>query len=613
MDIPIETQIDDILVRSMRLEKKNPYIINMPMQNVLTASRLVINSKLFDKHDETRGQYILGSTKNKNLEKIQTLLAQIDPTKIESDEITSFADQNSQTYQEIMVKSITSIQENTYTKNEDFILGKLLKRRKSTTRPSATIPYYEGIKSLSENIRKYLKKADTQILSLRERDEFYAKLQKIPAFEDLEPKEREPSPRYTKRVAEAIRDSKIFKDNDKVPLSDTFLLIDSLGRCKGNYLLGSLHFLEKQMKHLIINEVNTNLKFARRGGKYGIWETLQAYTNLIPHPQSKSPWAVLFYAMRIGANHAALDYIDSTNQGQFDFNVVSALRARAQGIPLTEQVREQLQFQLANEKISKECDSFKAMCLSVLAAVSGYRDREIISTFEDWLWYGFQFKDKSRLQSRVTNTDLEDPKNVYFKGQALLLVQQFKEAAQWFLETPEVANDGLNICIAMHINGLIDSSVFIDYLIPYVIDIFRADHRAALGYIAFIKEKQARVNALATLAVRAEDGITLFLPEVVDFYAKFIEPDSEVSAIQFDGVSSINSLRQPYMENQMEVETQIADTSAATSIIAYNDLNDALRKATEILIGRNEYEKALEFGNILGDQEIIDHIQSLIQ
>ena len=165
----------------------------------------------------------------------------------------------------------------------------------------------------------------------------------------------------------------------------------------------------------------------------------------------------------------------------------------------------------------------------------------------------------------------------------------------------------------MHINGLIDSSVFIDYLIPYVIDIFKADHSAALGYITFLREKEARVDALAKLAVRAEDGITVFLPEVVDYYAKFIEPDSEVSAVQFDGVSSINSIRQPYLENQQDENIQIADSATAASIIAYNDLNEALRKATEMLIARNEYDKALEFGNILGNQETIDHIQTLIQ
>lgn len=587
MNIPVETLIDDILARSLRLEKKSPYLANFSFTNLLHQSRSVINTKSFSKDDEDRGKYLLG-TVNTDIANVPTTLSRIDPAKIVSDEITLYAEKTNDIFQDAMVKSISSIHNNTDSINDNYIMKSLEKiYNKKYVSSGVCVPYYEEIPTITPSIQEYLQNHPIPDVRkvLSPRDQFYA--------ENLTNGDES----YSGHMVKAIRKSKIFKDNYQQPLADTFLLIHCFEKFEDRFL-GSIHFLEKQIKRIITEEVNTNLNIANRGPEYGIMHTIQGYVNLLPHPQHNSPWAVLLFAMRCGENANALQFASSHD---FSHNVIQALEFRVTRQQITPQIRAALQSDLSNEISSPNPDTFKCLSLSVLSGVGGYQDQQVFASFEDWLWLSFQLGESQKTKTRICEkvyksiNELSDPRNVMLKGQAMLLVHKFDEAAKWFLTTPSVENDGLQIALAMQTVNLIKPSLFSNELLRYCSDVFQADGYISLKYISLIRERSEVIKLTSLLAVTAKDGESVFQPIFDENLYVMPPPDSEASAVIFDGISDPQDIINSYRtEEELENVDPIATHSPAAKLLNPDELMEALTQAGSVAAKRSKYQLAMK-------------------
>lgn len=593
MDIPVETQIDDILARSLRLEKKSPYLANYGLSSVLHQSRSIINTRSFSKDDEDRGKYLLG-TVNKNIANVPTILKGIDLTSIVSDNVTLYAEKNNEIFQDSIVKSITSIHNSTNSLNDSFILKAMENLYgKKGSYSDVVVPYYEDIPSITPSITEYLNEhpIPSVKMTLRPRDRFYA--------ENLTNQNES----FSEHMAKAIRKTTLFKENYQLPLADTFSLIHCLEKY-GNHFNGTKHFLEKQIKRIITEEVNTNLNIANRGPTYGIMHTLQGYINLLPHPQHESPWAILFFAMRCGKNESALQYASENN---FSHDVISALEFRVTGTEITPQIRTNLQGLYQNEVSGEGHDTFKCLCLSILSGIGGYNDPSVISSFEDWLWFALQLGDGNhqRVVTKVTKTisEISDPRNPFLPGQALLLVHQFDKAANWFLSTPAVANDGLQISLAMHTAGLISPNVFSEQLLRYTAGVFEADGYLSLKYLNMIKDRKEVSKLVSLLAVTARNGESLFEPTIIDQsrLQTLPPPESEASAALFDGISDPQDIINSYRENNDDEEQYVAMHSPASLLLNPEEQKLAITSAGIEAAKRSMYPTAMKLLHMAGD------------
>ncbi|EAY21945.1 hypothetical protein TVAG_250050 [Trichomonas vaginalis G3] len=593
MDIPVETQIDDILARSLRLEKKSPYLANYGLSSVLHQSRSIINTRSFSKDDEDRGKYLLG-TVNKNIANVPTILKGIDLTSIVSDNVTLYAEKNNEIFQDSIVKSITSIHNSTNSLNDSFILKAMENLYgKKGSYSDVVVPYYEDIPSITPSITEYLNEhpIPSVKMTLRPRDRFYA--------ENLTNQNES----FSEHMAKAIRKTTLFKENYQLPLADTFSLIHCLEKY-GNHFNGTKRFLEKQIKRIITEEVNTNLNIANRGPTYGIMHTLQGYINLLPHPQHESPWAILFFAMRCGKNESALQYASENN---FSHDVISALEFRVTGTEITPQIRTNLQGLYQNEVSGEGHDTFKCLCLSILSGIGGYNDPSVISSFEDWLWFALQLGDGNhqRVVTKVTKTisEISDPRNTFLPGQALLLVHQFDKAANWFLSTPAVANDGLQISLAMHTAGLISPNVFSEQLLRYTAGVFEADGYLSLKYLNMIKDRKEVSKLVSLLAVTARNGESLFEPTIIDQsrLQTLPPPESEASAALFDGISNPQDIINSYRENNDDEEQYVAMHSPASLLLNPEEQKLAITSAGIEAAKRSMYPTAMKLLHMAGD------------
>jgi len=513
--VPIENELDHLLARSMRLERVYPYVMHLPVQNILHSSRSVLNSKKYSNEDITNGQYMLGQANSLCLGALKILKSTV-PKK--NYHISSFAERSSDIFQECVVKSIRELQNVTDT-NYNSTLDRFLSGFKGNNKFSFENAGNEVLESC------YIR-SDS---SISPKSRFYADSLQFAGKG------------FAKYLYEQITSDDTFNAIAKIPLSDIFLLISTLNELNTRSLSIS-KFLEKQMLTIIKNELNNNLNLANRGGVIGIIPSIEGYLNLLTNNNSRSPWAILYYAVRCGEIEEALRYVTDMNP-QFDQYIVTALQRKVMGIPISGDLKNKLTTYFKNEIISPKCDPFKAITLSVLCGVGGYSNESIIVSFEDFLWFRLQLNVSfSCIVKDINGVTFDDANNPFMHGQVLILTDRLDEAAQWFLSNKEYDEDCFHIALALHSEGLINSNVISGSILEKSLFYSKIEPSLSIRYISMINNREERLRIMANLIVDSTDGISFFLPdeEGASPASQVLSPEDHKRAIETSAEESLH-------------------------------------------------------------------------
>ena len=484
------TTIDDILARSLRLEAPSDFRVPMSVKNISSSSRNIL-SKFDTDSSKQHGQLLLSQQKVDSSKFDQTIKS-IDPSHIVQNEKLSFSEFCRDSFHDAVVKSILATVHNDNTSYDDFFFDGLLKEMKRkelslhrtlSQHVPASLPIYES------------KSPDVKMV-LSQSAQFY--------YNCILTNE------FAKNIARDVRknDQNIFTMEVQQTLSDTFNIIHIMSEAKST-LQGAIRYLERQARKAITNEVNMNLPNANRGGKIGIIPTVQAFIKLNKFKFGNSPWAVLFFTIRVGAFQDAIQYLNE-NQHLFPIELLQSLKMYANHTRLTNNLATALEEVLSREATMVSCDFFKAATLSVITGKLILPENDIIRTVEDWIWMWLQFTKKPDSLIENKNLMIPDRMNPFKQGQIFLLSGLFENAAKWFLSCDENIDDCLHIVIAMMDLHLINCDLVLESLLLYAKDLFKADPIAAVRYLSLIENQEKKILSIAKLAVDAQHGEQIF-------------------------------------------------------------------------------------------------------
>lgn len=506
MDIPPETVLEDVLAGAKRLETISPFTIFYSLPNVLHLSKNILSSSFYTDEDIRRGQLLLPK-QNENIS-ISSILRNVEHSHLMQTDILTFSEKSIECFQNIIVKSIEYPQIESEKLNEEFILNAIQNKRKNLQNQRQKSSDHSNASVEIGQFDKYLANGFNQsqqqqiIYILTPQIEFYVNLIQNRGSD------------LADEISTAIKNSE--HDNFTIDLNnilaDTYELISDVSKARPNYINGSLHFLERQFKKILVYNVNSNLKTANRGGKIGIIDSIKGYLNLKKgnFKHYNSPWAIIFFALRCGETTEAFKYAQD-NSSDFDRDVITALGLRVNNTPLFGDIQSSLESYFAVEKGSPTCDPFKALSLSVITKSGGFLDNHIIDTLEDWIWLHMQLSGnvKNMLNSlgNIGNDEVENP---FMRGQILLELGEFDSAARWFLDRQDNIIDCLHLAITMHTNHLIGADIIYQALLNHSIDVFKSDKIAAVQYLSLLEDNKYRIRAIAELAAIAAEGETVF-------------------------------------------------------------------------------------------------------
>ncbi|OHT04740.1 hypothetical protein TRFO_06172 [Tritrichomonas foetus] len=517
MDVKPEALLDNIYARSKRLEKILPFRIQLPISTVHHQSRKVLNTSRGA--DDTRIGYYLLAQQNISLDRNPEILNQITNLKLIQENYIPFQKRANFYFENVIVSSISNSQESTEKLNSDFLL-KAYQRKKAIQAKSrdlskskfpTAVPIYNLDPSLLKMYPESVKMELTKI------SKFYCEL--LPKFdEDI-----------ARNISEAIltTNEKLYNYELQNYLADTFNLI-YLIKCRHSFVDASIQFLESQKKRLIRDEVNSNLRYAGRGGSIGIIHTIKGYLNHKHNKYVNSPWATVYFAIRCGEAKAAAEFATTVN---FDADVVAAIQQYANNIPLMGKIRETLVTYLNSEFSSSKYDKYKVLTLSILTKYSNI-PKDGKSKIQDWIWQKLQFTNDSSSLA----TELKDVDEPLLRGQILIMSGLFEDAAKWFLGRMDDVKDNLHIVLAMHVSGLIKSDLLLEPLINHSIEVFKANPKAAIQYLALINDSH-KLDAIASLVIKAERGYIMFdnINGQTAPIAEVLIPEEQTSVLRLAG------------------------------------------------------------------------------
>lgn len=477
MDIKTDNSLSEILIRSKRLEQVLPFRTQLTVPTILQRSREISRSNV-----DNRVGYLLLAQQHVNIENAKEILNTITNPRVISDNYLSFKDRSYFSYQQVIINSISEVQKSTEKLDDELIYRAFQERQRQTTE-KADQPISVPIHNLDPvRFRIY---GDSLRMELVEKSKFYCSL--LPQFDKDMPRV----------ISEAILSSRDKLNNyESQYFADTFSLIYFIDK----YSDGASAFLELQKKHLIVNETNSNLRYLNRGGEIGIIRTIETY---LENKGNKSPYAVIFYAIRCGEKRAASEYADT---GLIDANVKTALQQYSRNIPLMGNLKDTLIKYLNSEFQSPQYDLFKILTLTIVTKTRRKIKSEKTIKIEDWIWYELQFtKDLGSIYQQLIQENLIDRPEL--RGQILLIVGFYDDAANWFLDQMKVnLQDNLHIIICLHVLGFINSDILLEPLLNYSIEIFKTDKEAAIRYLCLIREHDKSMDSIANLIIKADKG-----------------------------------------------------------------------------------------------------------
>ena len=509
-----QSTLEEILSRAQKLETKNSFTIQLSIDKLLEDTPKVVSSvrKKLQEKDLTGGQTLLGQF---NVSTVSSDLDKIDLNRSFVDELISFTEQITASFQNSIVESIISTHKQTDTINDEFILSIFRHNYKGTS----------------------YKLSSEHQTELTGKQAFYTK----PSIYNNE------GLYYIKKLCDFIEkdDTDTFQTSIISPLCDTYRLILWIQNTN-NYIIGTKKFLENQMQKHITETVNSNLQIANRGGEIGFSSTLKGYINLLPNQKKISPWTYIYYCLRCGLPENAYHYVISTPEDEFESRsfdqlVINALQMRSTRTTLTTADRQNLLSYLESSrnvsiKQRSTIDSFKIISLCVLTGKPSYfYDEDIINTYEDWIWYQYQSNrsirehpDFGKLQEVITSEG-NDISNPYLGGQLLIMLGEYETAMNWFLEhyqNDDEYYDNFHICLALEVAKLIPAELFANEILDYSKGLIQANPVAALNYLLCIRDPVIRYRYTARLIVEAREnyGINLLTTNEI----QLISPLSQV-------------------------------------------------------------------------------------
>jgi hypothetical protein len=155
-------------------------------------------------------------------------------------------------------------------------------------------------------------------------------------------------------------------------------------------------------------------------------------------------------------------------------------------------------------------DDFKIITLAVLAKAEQIPDvPDIIASFEDWLWLRLRLgADLATVFAELRSDQFPDG---LMWGEIQMICDHCTEAAQWFLTRtgPEVIT-GFHIALALHVADLVRPAVISRHLAHFAQAVCAVNPTTAVAYAALVRDRAARIRQIAELAVRAENGASIF-------------------------------------------------------------------------------------------------------
>ncbi|OHT09999.1 hypothetical protein TRFO_20900 [Tritrichomonas foetus] len=518
------TVLDDILVRSSRLEANSHFRVPLSPPHILQLTKKIqSNSNL---EDSARiGQLLLAQqVRNKKQEldasRTKQILSSINASNFIPNENISFSAQCRESLQNSIVNSLTQTTDKEKFNSEDFIFNNLANSLKSKeielhralTRhtPASNPKYILEDESQQQVVKELSPSAQFYLYNILDKDQF------------------------SERVAKSISNNtqNLFTAEIQKTLSDTFEIINSIKKFPGKPKYASLHFLEHQMRKYITNEVNLNLKNSTRGGEIGFIPTIKAYVKQKYPKYENSRWAVLYLALRSGAFDEAIQFVED-NLDEFPPDVQIAVQLYINRVQ-TEHIYVHKE-DLMRKVTMNIYDPFQVLTMSILAQETSTRSEELIEFTEDWLWIRMQFIDDFRpIIDELANFKPKDKVNPFQTGQILMLIGQYEEAAKWFLLCDENIDDCLHITIALMRANLISSQAIIKPLLLYAKDLFEADSVYAIRYLALLNNEEARIAAIAKLAVEVENGDKVFSSNdgTMSPISQVLEPNEQQKVMQ---------------------------------------------------------------------------------
>ena len=468
----IDSILDELLSKSRRLEKVNSSSSNLPFPSILTSSRTLFSSNGYSNEDIIQGQYLLGNTISSK-SNVFKLLKDINPKL--NYQITNFHENINNIFQENIIKSLKKSKKKT-----DKLFQKFMdENSKNIEEEDIILPINEFIESPKSNF--YLSSLKYQ------------------------------GNKFSEYLSDNIRTNIIFSGVYQIPLADIFLLIYLISNSK-TLEIGVLKFLEQQMKGILINELNNNLILANRGGRIGFIPSIKGYLNIINHPQNTSPWAIIYYSLRCGDIDSALEYI-TTEVNEFDQIIINALQMKKLNTPLTGILKNSILSYYQNELISSSRDSFKTLTLSILSNTGGFIDDSIIVTFEDWFWFKLQLLTPIKeISEELKNVEFDDISNPFMKGQVLIMINNFIEAANLFLKPSSYYEDTFHIALSLHTSGLIHYSIIEKHLIKKSIELYLNYLNYSLNYLIMINNTEDKIKILTQFLIKIPNINLIFEP-----------------------------------------------------------------------------------------------------
>lgn len=486
IQISPEIELSDILSRSSRLEKLHSFRFNLSIASVLNRTRNISQGYV----DFRSGTLLLareGKKMGVDLLQARDDLECMEVPEVREDHYTSFQDRINRTYQDVIVKSVRNVQDSTEKMNENFLFNyfQQINSKSASSTESSIIPIFNLDSSLTK-VYGDVKYELTPKLA------FYTNL--LPEFQN--------NMAYVIANAIYASDIKLYNDKMRCYYSDTFDLISHIAN---NPLNSASEFLESQKRRFIEREVRSNLRSADRGGTFGFVPTIKGYLNIQKSPHRNSPWAIIYFAIRCGAFEEANEYAKTA---PIDADVKTAIECFTTRTPITGHLLQTLIAYLNSEFNSPQYDKFKVLTLSILTNKrKAINDGKV--NIEDWLWFELQFNHNINelVEKLKSEHQFNEP---HLQGQILLITGSYSEAARWFLDQKEDTKDNLHVVLAMHVAGLIDSSIILRPLINHAIDIFKASHEAAVRYLGLIRDKNNLVEALTEFVIKADRGYRIF-------------------------------------------------------------------------------------------------------
>ncbi|KAH0787469.1 nuclear pore complex protein [Histomonas meleagridis] len=480
----------------MRLETLSQFQIQMPLTDIIHSTRMIQKDQNND--DAIRkGQHFLAG--NEDFPRSAEILRNLKIETVEEDNYLSFSDRSQECYQTSIVSSITNVHQITHKQFQNFFNENLQNyiqgHHESVEQSSIAVPVNQIEGKVLEGTKMELtSSANSFIIALTSNPndilEGFLETVSSPLFSYLGELQK--------------------------PYCDIFIILNTLRKYPSDIIAGSLEFLEEKAKRFIQIEVNSNLSKAKRGGTIGIIQTIQGYLNIQRHKFYQSSWAVIYYALRCGEINSALEYANA-HSTDFDNDVILALKLRSMGHELDESRYNSLVSSLNREATLVTQDPFKILSLAVLTGSRIIPSNDVINTIEDWLWLMLHLNpDLNSISNEFheKNVVFSDSSNPFLHGQILLLIGQFEEAAEIFLNDSNNIQCNLHSVLIMHITKFISSKLLYNNikspLLDYAKKLFKASPLNSIRYLSYIDSSADRIKAISDLIIEVDNGEIIF-------------------------------------------------------------------------------------------------------